>query len=303
MMAMRRWLTGQYDWTGLAKKFYTSELWEFGSMIFVGLLVVLLVVLLSGPMITTQVELNTFAPVEIVHIADWVMAGLLVFFIGTNVLRMFYFIMLKGNQTKVPLSIYISEAWQLVFHAATQKRWATCAEDEKDEKTKKDKETSWIIHLLMVSGYGLMLVLIIFFLPWFQTDEIYPLYHPQRWLGYYATIVLLIGAGRALWGRIKKESQMHRFSHPSDWIFPVLLLAVTLTGILQHAFRYWGLPYATYYTYIVHLAFTAPMLILEVPFGKWAHLYYRPLAIYFQTVKEKALQVQDEMAAVPAAAD
>ncbi len=24
-MALRRWLTGQYDWTGLAKKFYTSK--------------------------------------------------------------------------------------------------------------------------------------------------------------------------------------------------------------------------------------------------------------------------------------
>jgi hypothetical protein len=78
---------------------------------------------------------------------------------------------------------------------------------------------------------------------------------------------------------------------------------VTLTGILQHIFRVTGLPLATYYTYIVHLAFTAPMLILEVPFGKWAHLYYRPLAIYFQTVKMEAREVQEELAAIPAAAD
>jgi hypothetical protein len=27
------------------------------------------------------------------------------------------------------------------------------------------------------------------------------------------------------------------------------------------------------------------MLVLEVPFGKWAHLAYRPLAIYFGQVK------------------
>jgi len=185
----------------------------------------------------------------------------------------------------------------LVLQAVTQKRWATCADDEQDEETRKSKRTSWIIHMLMASGYGLMLILIIFFLSWFQTDEIYPLYHPQRWLGYYATIVLLLGAGRALWGRVKKETEMHRFSHPSDWIFPVLLLVVTLTGILQHAFRYLGLPLATYYTYAVHLAFTAPMLILEVPFGKWAHLYYRPLAIYFQAVRERVAQIQENIPA------
>lgn len=303
MMALRRWLTAQYDWTGLARKFYTSEIWEFGSMIFVGLLTILLIVLLSGPMITEQVELNTFAPVEIVHIADWVMAGLLVFLIGGNILRMFQMVILKDKDTKIPLHLYITEAWSLIVNAITQKRWADCADDEQDETTQRRSRTSWIIHMLMASGYGLMLILIIFFLGWFQTDEIYPIYHPQRWLGYYATVVLLVGAGSALWGRIKKETQMHRFSQPSDWIFPVLLIAVTLTGILQHTFRYMGYPLLTYYTYVIHLAFTAPMLILEVPFGKWAHLYYRPLAIYFQTVKEKAMKIQDELAAAPAAAD
>lgn len=303
MMAMRRWLTAQYDWTGLAHKFYTSELWEFGSMILVGLLVVVLAVFLTGPMVTAQVELNTFAPLEIVHTADWIMAGLLLFFIGGNVIHMFQLVILKDEEVKIPISLYFSQAWQLIVHAATQKRWAECAEDEIDEKIKRDKKISWILHLLLASGYVLMLVLIIFFLRWFQTDEIYPITHPQRWLGYYATIVLLLGAGRAIWGRIKKETQMHRFSHPSDWIFPVLLIVVTLTGILQHSFRYWGMPLATYYTYVIHLAFCAPMLILEVPFGKWAHLYYRPLAIYFQSVKEKAKEHQANLAAAPAAAD
>ena len=305
MMAMRRWLTAQYDWTGLAHKFYTSKAWEFGSIILLGALVFMLIAVLHGPIDTEHVALNTFAPLHIVHAADWIMAGLLVFFISSNVLRMYQMTMLRGHNPKIPFIIYITEAWNLVFHAVTQRRWATCAADEKDEKIKKGKQISWIIHMLLASGYGLMLILIVFFLSWFQTDEIYSLYHPQRWLGYYATIVLLLGAGRALWGRIQQEVQMHRFSHPSDWIFPVLLLAVTLTGILQHIFRYADLPLLTYYTYAIHLAFTAPMLILEVPFGKWAHLYYRPLAIYFQVVKEKASQYQEKQAAeaVASAAD
>jgi hypothetical protein len=93
---------------------------------------------------------------------------------------------------------------------------------------------------------------------------------------------------------------MHKFSHASDWIFPFLILTVTLTGIFQHTFRYLGYPLATYYTYVVHLALAAPMLILEVPFGKWSHLYYRPLAIYFQKVKEKAAQQALTPSPVPA---
>ena len=299
MMAARRWLTAQYDWTGLARKFYTSEAWEFGSMILLGLLVVITAVLFHGPIVTDRVELNTFAPVEFIHIADWVMAGLLLFFIATNVLRMHKFIMRGSTKENIPIQLYLTELWNIVVHFATQKRWSECNEGEEAN----GKNLNWISHLLLVSGYVLMLVIIIFFLKWFQTDNLYPIWHPQRWLGYYATIVLLFGSGRVIWGRLKKTSQMHQFSHPSDWIFPVLLLVVTLTGIFQHAFRYWGMPLATYYTYVIHLAFVAPMLILEVPFGKWSHLYYRPLAIYFQKIKEKAKEKYELEIAVPAAAD
>ncbi len=280
-MALRRWLTAEYDWTGLARKFYTSEVWEIGSIILVGVLIALAFVFFHGPIVTDRVELNTFAPVDIIHIGDWIMALLLLFFLLTNALRMHYFVMRRDAKTKVPLAAYASELWNLPYHFATQKRWATCEE-----------RPSWIVHLLLVSGYVLMLIIIVFFLPWFQTDNIYPIYHPQRWLGYYATIVLLYGAGRALWGRLQKARQMHRFSHASDWVFPILLFTVTLTGILVHIFRYAGLPLATYYTYVIHLALLVPMLVLEVPFGKWSHLAYRPLAIYFDAVKVKAREME-----------
>jgi hypothetical protein len=111
-------------------------------------------------------------------------------------------------------------------------------------------------------------------------------------VGYYATIVLIYASADVLWGRIKKEHQMHRFSHLSDWIFPILLIMVAISGILTHASRYLGLPLTAYYTYVAHLAIAVPMLVVEVPFGKWAHLAYRPFAIYFQTVREKALAQQ-----------
>ncbi len=303
MMAARRWLTAQYDWTGLASKFYTSKAWEFGSMILLGLLVVVIVALFSGPMVTEQVELNTFAPIHIVHLADWIMAGILLVFVGGNILKMYLSVMQPGKGPSIPLSVYIFEAWKPIYHGLLQKQWDVCVEEDVDNKELSQERIARITHLLLVSGYGLMLVLIIFFLQWFQTDNIYPFYHPQRWLGYYATVVLLWGAGYALWGRMKKEIQAHRFSHASDWIFPVLLLMVTLTGILQHIFRYLGMPLPTYYTYVLHLAFTAPMLILEVPFGKWAHLYYRPLAIYFQAVKEKAKEYKEAPAGALASAE
>lgn len=285
-MALRRWLTAQYDWTGLARRFYTSKVWEIGAVVVVGVLVILAFVLFHGPVVTEQVELNRFAPAHIIHLLDWVMVAGLLFFLGSNALRMYNFVMRKGMAHKVPFSIYLQELWNLPYHFLTQKRWSVC-DDEASNR-------NWISHMLLVSGYVLMLVIVVFFLQWFQTDNIYPIWHPQRWLGYYATVVLLYGSGRAIWGRINKGDQMHRFSHPSDWLFPVLLFVVSLTGIFVHTFRYLGLPLPTYLTYVIHMALLVPMLVLEVPFGKWSHLAYRPLAIYFQQVKQVAIAREAE---------
>jgi hypothetical protein len=35
-----------------------------------------------------------------------------------------------------------------------------------------------------------------------------------------------------------------------------------------------------------------PMLLVEVPFGSSSHMLYRPLALYFTAVKERALEAQ-----------
>jgi ferredoxin len=279
LMAVRRWLTAAYDWTGLARRFYTSATWEIGSILGVGALVVFLFVLFHGPVVTDRVELNTFAPASVVHVLDWIMAGGLTFFLLSNLWRMHRFVMGKAPKVNVPLSLYFSEAWRLIYQFFTQERYSNC-----------ENKGRWFNHLLLVSGYVLMLIMILFFLSWFQTDNLYPLSHPQRWLGYYATLMILYGAGTALWGRIRRTHPMHRFSHLSDWIFPILLILGAITGILVHALRYLSLPMATYYTYVLHLALMVPMLVLEVPFGKWAHLAYRPVAIYFQSIKDQAAE-------------
>ncbi len=148
-----------------------------------------------------------------------------------------------------------------------------------------------------------MLVLVVGLLFWFQTDNIYPLYHPLRWLGYYATIVLLIFSGEAIVDRIRKREEIHRFSHPSDWLFPAFLLVGTLTGILVHIFRYAGWPWSTYIMYTIHVMVMIAMLDTEVGIGKWTHFIYRPFAVYLDAVKARALKQQSVPDLASAGAD
>ena len=66
---------------------------------------------------------------------------------------------------------------------------------------------------------------------------------------------------------------------------------------LQHILHRGGLDTAANITYVAHLMGVVPMLGLEVPFSKWAHLAYRPLAMYFAQVRAEAEQVPEEVGA------
>jgi ferredoxin len=278
MMAARRYLTGMYDGTGLAKKFYTSPAWEIGAIVLVGLFVVALFALFHGPVVTDRVELNTFAPVKWVEIGDWILGGILAALLLSNGWRMYRGVMGSGKGTDVAASRFLRNAPAFFEHFATQKKWREC----------EGPKTRWLKHFLLVSGYVTMMVLVIVFLRWFQTDAIVPFYHPTRLFGYYATAVLLYATVDFLAGRLRKRDAVHKYSEPTDWVFLVLLFLVALTGILVHAFRLAGLPVATYSTYVIHLAIVVPMLVVEVPFGKWGHMFYRPFAAYLAAVKQAA---------------
>lgn len=293
MMAMRRWLTAQYDWTGLSNKVYKGKGWVIAMLLVAAILVLGLAALLHGPMVTSQVELNTFSPVEMIHNADLILAAVLGFFLLSNLARMYFFVFGKEERQVIPLKVYLTEAWTLVYHTVTQNRFSECG----------DSKRRWVNHLILVAGYGTMFVLIVVFLSWFQTDNVYPIYHPQRWLGYLAAGALIYGGVEAVIGRFRKDHEMHKHSHPSDWLFPILLVFLSVSGLTIHFLRYAGLPMATYYAYVVHLVIMMMLYVTVGPMGKWAHLLYRPFAIYFQAVKAKVKEVQEELAAFPAAAD
>ncbi|MGE5190149.1 MAG: 4Fe-4S dicluster domain-containing protein [Gemmatimonadota bacterium] len=280
MMAARRYLTALYDWTGLGRKFYTSAAWEIGAMALVGAAVAVLIALFHGPVVTDRVALNTFAPVRWVEIGDWIMGGALALLLLTNARRMYRLVMDSGEGRKVPASLLLREARTFFVHLFTQKRWRDC----EGQKTRRVK------HLLLASGYATMLALVVVGLRWFQTDEIRPFWHPTRLLGYYATAVLLWFSADFLAGRWKRREPIHKSSEASDWIFLSLMFLVALTGILVHLFRLGGLPLPTYWTYAIHLVLVAPFLVVEVPFGKWSHMLYRPLAAWLDAVKRRAAE-------------
>jgi hypothetical protein len=300
MMTLRRYLTSFYDWTGLSRKFYTSKVWEFGFLAGFAILIIALfaIYLPPNPEIFTNpaqfineqggVMINSLAAgvssedfLKYIHYGDWIMAGIIAFFLITNIFNMFVQVILKDHTIEVPFHRYFTEAWQLILNFVTQKNLGRC-----------EKKNYWVYHLFLMTGYTIMFIVVVALLPEFQTEEVHNWYHWQRILGYYATIGIMVFLIYAAIGRLKKTNIKFKFSHPSDWLYIIMLGLTTLSGIVLHAFRLLGMPGATYIMFVVHLAILVPMLIVEVPFSKWSHLAYRPFAAYFYRLKKAAYRAE-----------
>jgi ferredoxin len=278
MMSLRRWLTSRYDFTGISALFYRSWKAELAA--------ILLVALLTGVGFTlfglSQGDPNVyhgdgaFLPAEKVHVFDWALGGLLALLLLINCVRMWWFTTGSDRTLRVPATLYLKNLLLLPLHFFTQKRYREC-----------ERKRPWAIHLVLMLSYLTMLVLIMFFLEAMQHGpEILWLPHT---FGYLASLGLIATTIYALRGRIKKAETHYKHSHETDWIFLVLLLLVSVTGVAQHVLHRAGLELAANAVYVVHMMGVVPMLALEVPFSKWAHLAYRPLAIYLSAVREQAL--------------
>lgn len=286
MMATRRYLTSRYDWTGISKRFYLSKKWEFGLLIGIALFIfgIFATALITGisTMQGDTLSIDAFAPKEWIHIGDLILGGILSVFLLSNAFRMYYFILYKDKSVKIPFKLYFTEIkayFLFAFNAATQWRWFSC-----------DNKTRWIKHLFLMTGYIAIFSLVMVFIDFFQVDN-GTIWYPNPIIGiiaYYGTVALLFVTLESMWSRYRKKEEIHKFSHTSDWLFLILIFLTATTGIMLHAFRLMNLTYPSYIIYVIHLMIAGPMLIVEVPFGKWSHMLYRPFAIYLAMVKEKA---------------
>ncbi len=287
MMSLRRWLISRYDFTGIARKFFKSRLTEILAIVLVGLLTGVFLVYygFSGGNINIYDGEGAFLPSQFIHRFDLTVGAILLAFLLTNAVRMWFLVMIQGTKFPVPWWLYLKEFYQLPWHFFTQKRYSEC-----EKKQKHPFFMPWFIHLGLMLGYVTMLVLVMVFIEQLQSG-------PEiKWsvhiFGYIATIGLVAGTVYFIRNRLRKNYVQYKKSHGTDWVFVILLFIIVLTGILQHLFHRTGLLEQANITYIVHLMCVVPWL-LRMPFSKWAHMIYRPLAMYFAEVRRAALARQE----------
>jgi quinone-modifying oxidoreductase, subunit QmoC len=280
MMSMRRWLTSQYDATGLSRLFYRSWKAELVALVLVSILTGAgflgwglwhgNLAIYDGP--------GAFLSSAMVHRFDWGLAAALIVLLAANCARMWWFSVALAAGPPVPLWSYLKQVWLFPFHFFTQARYQQC-----------ERKRPWAVHLVLVLSYVTLFTLIVFFVQEMQRG---PAIDWRVHVFGYAASVGLVGAVLvSVRSRRAAQEAQYRHSHESDWVFLVLLLAVAVSGLMQHALHRLGFLPAANVLYLLHLMLAVPMLLVEVPFSKWAHMVYRPLAMYFAALLADAHRV------------
>ncbi len=193
MMTLRRFLSAQYEWTGIASKLLRSRAWYLGSLLrgaFSSLLLILGYHLWYVGMPLQRLRHHAFgigshvSPHDVLHAhgdAGSVTAPALARLPrlaaddGGERRRAFRFLIMRPRPG----------------HTSTSRSRTRCC------GSVRNKAVGWGIGFSPL-GTVMMLTIKVFALRWFQTDNIYPLYHPQRWLGYLAAGFIFYGIGDIL---------------------------------------------------------------------------------------------------------
>ena len=265
MMSLRRWLTSQYDWTGLSGLLYKSLPLSLAAFIlaFAGVIA-----------FAYSVSFELEKMVHFGHYFEMIAIGTVgLVILLPNVARMWWFTILKPK-TSVPAINYLKASGDLFVHMFTQKRALGC----------DDNQFRWFEHFILVLAY-LSLLFTTVFLDWFATTSMFVIV-----LGYVESVLIFVVTVDFVSSRIKKNKAVSKNSQPSDWFFVIWLLLMGLTALMVRLFIDLNLLETNKWLYLFHLTILVQWALIIVPFGKWTHFLYRSFAMYFEKLKELSIK-------------
>jgi hypothetical protein len=290
--AARRYIISQYDPTTLARRLYTSKVFTIGFLITVAAVLTLIMMAGYGSMPTDALRLGSFINVEYIHYtgqAVMIIAG---------IIALLSLVTMVGRLNKA-LSETANDAvpnqdeeggtpsfWMAlktaVFEVASQTRFDQC----------NNEPVPWylgrrFVHLAIMWGFLGLLAATGLDLLFKEPFSEVPVYYPMRLLGTVAGLLVLYGTSVALVNRMKQPDKYASHSLLSDWLFLGLLWGVTLTGFIVEISVY--LPSGSVGAYVVFLVHVvgAMMLVLLLPFTKFAHAVLRPVALFIHAFRAK----------------
>jgi nitrate reductase gamma subunit/NAD-dependent dihydropyrimidine dehydrogenase PreA subunit len=299
MAAARRYAVASYDRTHIAYLLATSK---WFAAVFVSALVAVLagfMYYVHGPADGSRLVFFEFVPEDTIHwmgVAVMAVMGVAALVGLVEMVRR----VLRGPGSvprKEAMGRVVPAAWEtLAVESLAQKRFREDCGDAASPVYATDLGADpdarrplvlrrWFLHFVTMWGFlGLLgATMLDYGLAFFNivpTGTPEPIYYPIRLLGTLSGAALIYGTSVLIYRRTRKSDRASKNSTTSDWIFLSMLWLAGITGFALELGLYlpeapaWGYP-----MFLVHVG-VAMALVLLVPFGKFAHVLYRPVALF-----------------------
>ncbi|MGV8964725.1 MAG: 4Fe-4S dicluster domain-containing protein [Cellulomonas sp.] len=292
MAAARRYAIASYDPTGLARILYTRPV--IGSLVAVAVAAFLALFMYAshGPQDAASLALFTFVPEGVIHWTGIAVMIAMVLAAAVGIVSMARGVARREGVSwatvfggRAALAGTGTALWSaLGIESVGQRRYRDdCKDDSPAEPLYRRR---WLIHALSI--WGFLGLLVATGLDWGlaligvkETGTPIPLWYPSRLIGTIAGLSLLYGVSVFMINRVRKVNRAAQHSTASDWLLLVLLWITGATGFFIEVALYlpdapaWG-----YWIFLFHVA-VAMELMLFLPFTKFAHAMYRPIALFF----------------------
>ncbi len=280
MAGLRRYAIANYEKTGLTKLIFKSNIFSI-------VLTLLLSVILGFFLLTIKPEMPIsrwifqYMPYEVIHnfgIAAFAFMGLSAVI---GILVMWQKIMKNpdGKTTNARIVQRSIEAFKKVLEeVATMKQYKSCDSDNSYWNNKKWFVKPWFVHWTIMWGFiGLLVATTLDFI--FKDPSI-DIWWPSRILGTIAGLFMIYGASLAIYYRFTKVTKSYANSRMADWMFLSFLWIAGITGFwLEIAVAFKADTILNHIAFIVHTIISMQLVILFA-FSKFAHAFYRPLALF-----------------------
>ena len=298
MASARRYAIASLDPTGISRFLYSSKLFTFILITLLSTLFTLVFLGRNGSMQLNSLDLFKFIPFEIIHNVGIAVIALacLTGFIG--IVRLIKRISNTASSTGAEkkqnrglndlIKSFIIALKNVFSEITTEKRYRDCDENESQVPWYRNR---WFIHWSIMWGFiGLAAATGLDYVWLLIGDKIPgqadPLWWPSRVLGNLSGLSLIYGTSLAIYSRIKRPDKYSSHSLLSDWLFLWLLFVTGLTGFIVELSLY--LPMSAtweYVIFLIHVVLGMEVVFL-LPFTKFAHAMYRPLALLIYHYKK-----------------
>jgi ferredoxin len=273
MMASRRFVTRRYVLGRVADLFYSAFSSVITWVVLSSLAVVWILMSYDSGMNMEEVDFLSFIHLEPIHDAGIALTAFLALAMLLNISVMIRAVKRGFKAEKTGLKDMAMAAAFAIGESATQQRFDLCA---------TDKAKRWA-HMAISWGFAGMAVATVLVM---GID--YEVLEISRAIPFaFGTVFGALTVAGTVWfllQRIRKTGESFKRTHLSDWMFLVLILASVLTGYVMVMFKYLNMPMAAYVAFAVHLVAVFDLLV-SLPFTKFAHMVYRPLALWFSGLK------------------